>query len=518
LVALIQQPIDVEAKQTIPTLEQRTSQQLLEFFNNPQQFMNRLPPKRNSKNGQIVQRPSPIFNATLKNRDFVTAKDELRSQLRVQIESDGGPYVYQLSKIWRAPIASNDQPSQLVDNLKYDKLDQMEKAKLLEAKLPEQPWSDSYWPLYQGVLGARYGDVNFLKTSEEDWLAYYKFVTELFPANEILKNGVASEVDKLSTAEKYDLLIGNDQLWSFTKANWAEGEYYYKRDGAVEHWMGICHGWAPASYMLDRPLKSVSLPSYDQRNDITFYPSDIKALASYLWANASGAVRFIGGRCNDKDPEQDENGRIISPQCFDTNPGAWHTAIVNQIGVSQRSMVMDATYDYEVWNQPIYKYRYIYFNPLTQKVVRTLKEATVKKADFEKKDPSARYRAANYETIVGISMDIDYIVETNPTQIDSDNSENDMIHQVNYIYDIELDKHGKIIGGEWYSNFHPDFLWTPLPHSRILTRYDRELVEDWDGNSPLPSKWSLQAIKSASAQQSLPLARIVETLIKRARK
>jgi len=49
----------------------------------------------------------------------------------------------------------------------------------------------------------------------------------------------------------------------------------------VETWMGICHGWAPASYMLARPRRTLSLKSPDGVL-IRFFPSDVKALASLL--------------------------------------------------------------------------------------------------------------------------------------------------------------------------------------------------------------------------------------------
>src|SRR6185436_9002354 len=98
----------------------------------------------------------------------------------------------------------------------------------------------------------------------------------------------------------------------------------------------------------------------DGKTPLLFYPSDLKGLASLLWATTDPPSRGVGGRCEDTNPKKDRNGRVISPACFDSNPGTWHLAVVNQIGVAKRSMVIDATYDFEVWNQPVYGYRYRY--------------------------------------------------------------------------------------------------------------------------------------------------------------
>lgn len=64
-------------------------------------------------------------------------------------------------------------------------------------------------------------------------------------------------------------------------------------------------------------------------------------------AEAPFNTRFIGGRCNIQNPEKDENGRVIEPDCVDNNPASWHLSVLNQIGITGRSMIMDATYDYQ---------------------------------------------------------------------------------------------------------------------------------------------------------------------------
>jgi hypothetical protein len=278
--------------------------------------------------------------------------------------------------------------------------------------------------------------------------------------------------------------------------------------------MGICHGWAPAAYMLPRPARAVTLPSFDGSQEIKFYPSDIKALASYIWARANPPTRFIGGRCHDKDPKRDSVGRIVSANCFDTNPGTWHMSMVNQIGVSHRSLVMDATYDYEVWNQPVYGYEYTYFNPQYMEPVAKLSDAGVTPAQFTR-DKFKKYRSPDAAKIVGVAMTVTYMLETTPNHDETDSPERDNIRTVRYMYDLELDSKGEIVGGEWYSNYHPDFLWTPPQGAAARSVWDAYLSGSWAPGQPLPDAWKNTA--KAGAHSGEVLGQIVEGLFERAK-
>jgi len=115
--------------------------------------------------------------------------------------------------------------------------------------------------------------------------------------------------------------------------------------------------------------------------------------------------------------------------------------------------------------------------------------------------------------MVGIRMDVSYVVETNPSQRETDSAAQDAIQSVTYYYDLELDAAGTVIGGEWYTNKHPDFLWTPGKGLRAKTAYDAQATGTWAAGTAVPSAWRTAA-KSASTQQGAPLAAIVEQLIK----
>ena len=476
-----------------------TEQQLNDFLQafdaDPISMMERIPQKFDQDGNPIT--PRSVFSLTaIANNAYVEARDSIRQQFQ---ETDGEMGT-------RAAYEAHDKAENLVDKFTYSDLKAMETAGLRSAKLAESPWSDDYWAIYKGILGARYADPNFPQV--EDWKQNYDYI-RAHNAPDIFKTGNAAAINRLSPAEKYDLLVG-DANGTLTRRMWADGKSIYDANGSVETWMGICHGWSPAAYMLPRPRKAV-VAQAPNGVAITFYPSDIKALASVLWANAMPATRFIGGRCNDANPAKDPaTGRVTSSKCFDTNPGTWHLAMVNQLGAGKRSMVMDVTYDYEVWNQPVYSYEYSYFNP-KRMAASNLADAIVARNAFTN-DKFKAFRSSRTVSIAGINMRVGYVVETSPSQRPDDNPSHDAIQYVDYRYDVELDANNKIIGGEWYTNKHPDFLWTAPKSVRATTRYDHLATGTWQAGKPLPQTWQ-SAAPQASKANGAPLAAIVERLL-----
>tara|TARA_B100000749_G_scaffold280889_1_gene280134 strand:- start:28102 stop:29574 length:1473 start_codon:yes stop_codon:yes gene_type:complete len=341
-------------------------------------------------------------------------------------------------------------------------LEAMDQQELLSAELNDSPWSGDYWPIANGILASRPFDPSFMNA--EGWLAKKEY-THSSPVSEVLQNDNASAL--LSTSEKYDLLVGSEG--TLTEKMWKQGQYYFDARGEVETWMGICHGWAPAAYLSPRPVKSVEFKTAEGQT-LKFYPAELRGLASFMWAEGQYRTRFLGGRCNEKEPELDEEGRLIEPQCLDTNPGNWHTIVVNQIGKARKSFIMDATYDYQVWNQPVYAYSYRYFNPNLMRPVETLAEAKVDRVDLTD-DIFANHRAEAMASVVGVIMDLAYISEISAYQSEVDRSQDNVVW-VRYTYDLELDAEGNIVGGEWYNLAHPDFLWSPELNSRPRTFND----------------------------------------------
>ncbi|EIJ33097.1 hypothetical protein [Thiothrix nivea] len=522
------------------------------------------------KHEQIV---NPFLNNVPENNLL-----RVRDAVRTQIMHVGGAEISS-----RAVVARNDDPRQLVDRFAHDNLSAMEQAGLREAALLVQPWAGHYVTtlMAAGLLGCRYLDFN--QSFQGTWEKQFAYIRN-HPAEVIVGSGLAGWVSELSPAEKYDALIG-DSNYTLTKAMWGEGQKAFDRFGEVPAWFGICHGWSPASFMLPRPQKPVTVLS-PENVPITFQPADIKALASLLWAKAAPGVRFIGGRCNLEPPyeydpdtqraiqlfnpfvaediarqrerygggegeelpedvpqpgmvpvslsweEWDEatnefhtlGGRLIASECADTNPGAWHLAVINQIGVSQRGMIMDASFSNEVWNQPLQAYRYTYFNPHTLQQTDVLADATVSMADFTS-DIFHKFRSAEAVSVVGVIMRVTYAIEpaevNEPETVEIQYVESpeeiaDMrrawqLADVDYYYDLELDVAGRIIGGEWYTREHPDFLWTPPAGARAASRYEGMASGEWGEGQVMPESWRAAAVRAAG--EGVPLAAVVERMI-----
>lgn len=404
------------------------------------------------------------------------------------------------------------------ENLKYflettkylSNIEEMDSKNRTEGAAAMDPWSGDYWAYARGLLGYRFQDGPFMKN--DDWYSRYEYVQKNTASLQIENQGEAG-VNALSPSEKYDLIVG-DLSFSLTNSMWEQGKVYYDDSGKVEEWMGICHGWASASIILPRPTKSVQILTDDEKWQVSFNPSEIKGLASYSWATNSYPSRSLGSRCNVKNPERDENGRIVDPSCLDLNPAAWHMSVVHILGQLKRPFVMDATFDYEVWNQPVKSYKYSYFNLNTGQNVNTLSEAIVSKENLTN-DKFAMYRSEKLASIVGIRMQVAYTVESVPNTKTSDSPDKDVIRWVQYSYDLELDQANTIIGGEWHTRAHPDFIWTPYPNAKPLSPYDVKLLGSvWDDSQPLPAAW-ISAAKKASPR-GLILNHITENILQKA--
>ena len=385
-------------------------------------------------------------------------------------------------------------------------VDRIEDGEILrQAQTEIRPWSGYYWPFSSGVAAKRYMDTDSPSVGDDvDWKVAYEYYVKNSPRR------IAKKL--MAPSEKYDFFAG-DEKFTLTEANWRAGRAYYDVDGKVESWMGICHGWAAASYMEPRPSHTVRVKSLTSGQGVEFLPDDVKALVSLRWAygavvdkdTGAPATRFAGGRCDEKNPKKDvETGRIIDPECFDLNPAVWHLIITNRVGREHRPFIMDATYDYEVWNHPVTSYTFRYFNPKTLEDGDDLAAARVRLDDPSFEDKFKKYRGNKAAVeIVGIIMRVKYVIESYPEGIAEDTEENDLIRTTTYHYDLELDDQGRIVGGEWYQNRHPDFVWTPTQNAVASSRWD------------LTVRSSADAIKEAeaSSQALVPLRYLVERLL-----
>ena len=313
----------------------------------------------------------------------------------------------------------------------------------LSAELPQRPWTDDYWPSYQGGLSFRWNAPQGVSNVER-----YGYP---LPDSESL---TAADLRGLSPAEKYDLYL-NHKDFPLTRSErdrtaimrTVPTSSEYDASYSIPSWEGLCHAWAPATLAFKEP-HPVTLTNADGLA-IPFGSSDVKALLTYFLHMAPAPdVQVIGRRCDlDFDQlrrdyeiglisKEDFDYQVNTLDCRDTNAGAFHIALANQIGIFHEGFIADVTRDYQVWNQPIYGY-----------------ESTL----VSRSDQASPGAAKGTVKEVTLHTVMDYIEESDARWETSDVSRNPA--RKAYDYRLELDAEGRIIGGEWLSEDRPDFIW-----------------------------------------------------------
>ena len=358
-------------------------------------------------------------------------------------------------------------------------------------------------PTQYGGLAYRYLDTVFHNNLEWENLSqeYEKYPPRLIIDTE--------NIDILSPIEKYEYLIGNINF-SMTQNEWQKGQHYINQFGFIPGWIGLCHGTAPATLMSPRPINAIKLKSYNAKHDIIFYPSDIKKLLSYAWAMNSESGVMLGSRCGSVVYE----GLRPSSSCLDPNPSAFHLATLNLLGQNGQSFIIDSFSGNEIWNRSIISYRYKYFKPGTHNVTDNLQHALTLHDDY-KNDPFFIYRSLETVYIVGVWMELTYIVGVQPSDSIINTSLDDVHKTVAFWYDLEIDQFGNIIGGEWQDLHHPDFLWVVGDNIQPKSFYDFVIGEEmfsYDGVKPLPIKITHYA--NLAAEKNQLLFSILESMLR----
>jgi len=450
------------------------------------------------------------------------------------------------------PVATEEidtRLSKLTESDKYiNDIREMNARGLLSRNTKDQPWGGSYWPLYQGQIANPYQEIKY-KTlygtfSGLRMLSFdYNYSTFKRRKKKILNKVLdlsEEQLARLAPSEKYDLLLGDynfdltHRIWDFAK-NWNDNSkwaylasinipsgYRIPRSvSGIKMWEGICHGWAVASGSSERAEKTVwtTLPNGKK---MPFYPNDVKALVTLMWANSTiqDSMLVEGLRCNDKKPKKDEFGRYIDtrldktdkdllPRCADVHPAVYHTSIVNVLGVEGRSFVIDKAAEVAVSNQPVSGYEYTYFNPSTGEDA-DFNNSALKVSDYTN-DPFASARNKDTKYIVGVSMTLKYVNWENPIKFELNAPSDDKIIDKKFNYDLELDANFKIIGGQWrvskdgspkfFNNEtnQPDFFWI-VPKNYKSHFANLKTIPQWDfKQSTVPPKEYKAAAKQAHA-------------------
>lgn len=319
---------------------------------------------------------------------------------------------------------------------------------LNHGKVLGQPWSSSYWPTYKGLIASRYADPN--RPQSKLWSEHYAYYL-LHPSADWLQT---QEMASLSPAEKYDLLVG-DSDWGLTQYMWSKGAEALATEGVVTTWTGLCHGWAGAAQVgLPRSEKTILVRDVTDQYEIPFYPFDIMALSSYLYSKINSGNLLTGRRCRAGNLV-DSGGRNLNDACLDANPMTWHLSVVLRTGLLKKTFAMDTSSGSEVWNYVIDSYQITYFNPRSGEVSPVLQDGILALKDYLN-DPFRSYRSSDAVSVVGIQMDVFHPAAISPRV---GTPARQVLERKRFFYDLELDSQNHIVGGEWHSKNHPDFLW-----------------------------------------------------------
>lgn len=336
--------------------------------------------------------------------------------------SDLGDDAIHLREQW----SKDDDPDQLGKSFTYE-FDALPNY----GRTDRTPWPGSYWPAYQDSINYRWDGPKSRSPAAKYGEAFGKSWIE----DRISEEFGVDSIDGKSCSSKSDC----DEHKMCARRR---GE---KQGRCVVKWYGICDGWAPAAILEPEPQRAVVY------NGVRFEIPDLKALVSLTYTEGV-SLRHVSLRCDYSDTKYDLGD---TKACVDTNPGTFHVAVTNLVGLRQQALIMDRTYDVEVWNHPIIEYQVTRDNRISAETANDL--LGVGGSDYYLNDDAAELRRVRM-LVRWVSASMSEADGTLADQIDW------YAKTAVYDYILELDDDGRIIGGEWLYDSrtnHPDFLWIP---------------------------------------------------------
>lgn len=330
-------------------------------------------------------------------------------------------------------------------------------ANLMVGFVENIPWEGNYWPNRAGSIAYRHKDNEFLKF-------YSNMLKGVKPNLRKLRRKIRKtsknfyslekkDIDKLSAAEKYDLLL-EDFNFSFTEGLLTKVEENNEKWRGTTWWTGICHGWAPASIKYKKPVVSKTFTN-SLGHQIEFTPEDLKGLSSYFISSsvASKKTVIFGNRCNQKKPKQNKNDYSVieltnfsrsKDECSDITAHDFHSVLINKVGIQKESFTVDVDYNAPVNNHPIAGY--------SMKVV------------------------SKTNTKVSLHTKVYYVNWTRPGKSRDNESEMSERYLVkDYYYDLFLNNESDIVSSDWINEknkvWAPDFMWFYLKETKFNEYY-----------------------------------------------
>ena len=391
-------------------------------------------------------------------------------------------------------------------------------------ELKQQPWTSTYLPAIRGFAADPYAGSGSNKLFFKRNLRKYEKSMEKYADGRLTLD--QETISELSSADKYDLLVGNFKSpTSLGKRLFEQADFLHDRFGKLTFWTGMCHGWSPAAIAQPAPLRTVEVVSADGQYVIPFYPNDIKSLMSTAFANnikaftnderiqTSGDPKqwnkenimpIHGYACRQKRPRLDETGRVRLGEndihedlsnCEDVNAAFWHLTIMNLMGRHQQGLVVDIDHNEKVNNHPTSGYEIRYFNPVTGMVEDNFNRALVD-IDLYEEDERKEFRDPRTKYVVGVEMNMIFVDYQFLNRRNAEDVEMQKLKERDFVYDLELDKDGNIVGGEWINKVvrrrqgrriverskagdKPDFLWYAPRGMKAVAFKEAQATGEW---------------------------------------
>ena len=307
-----------------------------------------------------------------------------------------------------------DQDPNLWNQDLIQRFDQLPKSNSLTGN--KIPWTSTYWADFQSGIAHRWAS-----SFPEDF-------TYLPPSLDRLKNMILAEKNKLSPAEKWDIYR--------SKYDYPTVLNERKRTNKNEvTWAGLCHGWSLAALMFKEPQNFNFVNA--EGIEVVMYSTDIKALLSLAIADqAMNDSLLLGTRCERSGRINRSN--IVTTECAGVNPGAFHLVLANSLGLKLKPFIANISRDEQVWNHPIYGYE----------------SEALSEAGPSQKASYGTVREIQVETYLYI-VDMQDPITPDPVQ----GTIGQPLSSEKYVYWLELDAQGSVIGGKWETFWHPGFIW-----------------------------------------------------------
>ncbi len=336
-----------------------------------------------------------LLNSTSQADDFEKDLDRLRYALQISKFSDGNLEFFFNPNIGKKSFRLNSQRA---------------------------PWAGNYFPMAKGGLANRWQDRRGPQINDfsdiNTGIDYFKSLTQ-------------KQIDTLSPAEKYDILVGNYDL-PMTKFELTHRGPL--RDMPIEHWEGFCNGVRCAGINLKEPKHAVNFKNPDGIN-IRFEPADLKALAgaSYFYVEKYSQ---LGSPTRNTSAEDQPNAAV-----FDL-------AVRYFLGEKKKSFVIDSHLQAEIWNESVVGFE------------RNLSEPQFLDLEEQARFPWAvsKIRVKGFLEALG---EIGISKVNGPTQkMVSDGS---LLAKVPIHYTLYLDSEGAARDGVWHNRSNAkrgvDFVW-----------------------------------------------------------